>query len=364
MSKIIGIAPVSGGAFPSQLAIYSHLIQNEIFCDILLASSGGNIATYIASASDWNIDGIRRIIKKLSSRDIFKPWVPIFNSIVGFFYGSIYQSGDGFKKVLHECFTSDTIVNDEIWTGIYNRERQRPRFMCNRSREDSVFRDCTVDENLSYCMELTYLNGNIDDIAISSQASASIPTLIEPQIIEGESYCDGGLSFSSPLQGFESMIIDMYMSFHLIYINSMDLQQSINANTYQNILDNGRLAASELVRGHLIADRLCAYRMLSARSHRAHIKPNFALLDISELPIIKMVQNQTERSLLELYPETYEEIDIIDFEGKDIEELLNKAYKCIKCRFWWIGDPMLLEENRKLYEKQEKEIQIYWKDGY
>lgn len=356
---ILGIAPVSGGAFPAQLAAYALLIKHGIRPSCIMASSGGNIASYIVSAADWKIDGIIRILGNLRSDDMFVPWTPIFNSIVGFFRGSLYRPGPGVHQILRENFTSMTIQDDEIWTGTYNRTRQQARFFGNRGRTNSIFGSSDIDSSLNYCMELTFLEGDVEKIATASQASASIPALIEPQEIDGEPYCDGGLSCASPLQGFESIILDKYQSFHLIYINGMNLKDPVNVFTCGgNVLVNGRLAASELVRSHLIADRLCAYHMLTSRSHIGHLKPNFEEIDIKDLSLVFESYEIIDRSLLEFYPNDYEEIDITDFDGADILAMFERCQKRIQCRFWWIGNASLMQDLR---DRRERKIAEHYR---
>ena len=50
----IFILPVSGGGFATQLGILYYLLEaKRIIPDIVLGSSGGNVAAYISMLSNW-----------------------------------------------------------------------------------------------------------------------------------------------------------------------------------------------------------------------------------------------------------------------------------------------------------------------
>ena len=79
-------------------------------------------------------------------------------------------------------------------------------------------------------MEPYFSSGNIESIANSTIASASIPTVVPPQIIDGEYYVDGGVGGAPPLTIMQESILHLSKkkSLHLIYINSFDLDCQIN----------------------------------------------------------------------------------------------------------------------------------------
>ena len=154
------VIPVSGGAFPAQLAIIKHLIEHKIKPDLILASSGGNLAAYISAAADWKSNGIDRICLRLSSDIMFKQWVPVINPIVGFFYGSIYRAGDGITELFNDYFTSNTIQMSEIWSGTYDRNVQIPALLLNRNAVDGRLCCCTAAGHRHYCKVCNYLGGD------------------------------------------------------------------------------------------------------------------------------------------------------------------------------------------------------------
>ena len=81
------ILPVSGGGFVSQLAGLQHLCVSGIKPTITLASSGGNVASFIASASGWKWAGIERIASELSYDLFVSQWgsISVLSSITAFF---------------------------------------------------------------------------------------------------------------------------------------------------------------------------------------------------------------------------------------------------------------------------------------
>src|SRR3972149_11408146 len=123
------VLPVSGGGFVSQLAIIQHLCESHIVPDLTLSSSGGNVAAYVAAAADWKWPGIERVAKDLTQDLFVRPWSNITSVafIMGYFKGDVYNRGSGVHEFLSRHFNTKTITNYEIWTGTYNKRRQRAR---------------------------------------------------------------------------------------------------------------------------------------------------------------------------------------------------------------------------------------------
>ena len=92
--------PSSGGRFACQLGLLSEV------CGILdkpctiLATSGGNLSSYILLASDYSANGILRVCNYISSKLFSMTWWPknlnfLPSFIIGFTRGSIYKAGSG-----------------------------------------------------------------------------------------------------------------------------------------------------------------------------------------------------------------------------------------------------------------------------
>ena len=338
-SKSITICPVSGGAFPVQLEALLLLAEAQWKTDIYLGSSGGNIAIYLALAGNMESFGIDRVCSELSSTMMFEKWSPILNFIPGFFFGSLYKASPQFQQYLTKYFFSQSITRVEIWTGVYNRTRQKGQCFCNLDRKNSVFRGVEGSNPSANTMPLKFLSGNVKKIAQISQCSASIPALIEEQIIDGDSCCDGGLAFASPFTSFANVICQMYESCALTYVNCMDVESACCDNDYDNTLQNGRSAASELVKSSITSDRLAAITTIS-RGEPVH----FLSFSIENLARICERRQLVQRSLLEIYPRVYSELDILNFVGSDVVECRKNAYSVLLLRFYWIGDPNLFDD--------------------
>lgn len=332
------ILPVSGGAFPVQLAAISELSFIEYKPDITIGSSGGNVAAYIASAAEWSSHGIERIAKTLSSTLFISSWVPspLPSLLWGFFNGAIYQKGVGVEHLLNTYFTTQTIMRDEIWTGTHNRTTQRTCLFCNKRKENSCLDIRYIDTEINLCMEPIFMNGDINLISKVGIASASIPMMVPAQKIDNDFYIDGGIDFASPLHILQGSIaaIGEHESLHLIYLNSMDLYNKKPHPTCCNIMDNGYSAASDLIRGKIIVDRATAYDFL--KIGKPISSTNFPC-NRENLLIYKNHMMKAKRSLLEIYPLKNNRIELNNFTGEEIANSINDFRNNMACQLWWVN---------------------------
>ena len=354
------ILPISGGGFVSQLAGLQYLCENDIKPNITLSSSGGNVAAFIASAADWKWAGIERISKELTNDLFASQWsnISIISNIIGWFQASRYNEGKNITGFFHKYFTKETIMNDEIWTGTYNKDQKRTCLFCNK--KNSILDISHIDYDLTQSTLPIFAHGDINLIGKYGTASASIPSLVPPQKIIGSLYEDGGVSSSSPLTVMSDSILNYVInnktSMHLIYINSVNLSNH-NQKSINNIIDNIKETTSDLIRSSVVNDRLAGYKLLQHFERSQVISQNVEVQENSETIIenftgtinykefdcnydnikkIKMIQNEIKYSLLEIYPKIKYEINIINFNGNDIINEMNKSYKNLKCRFWFI----------------------------
>lgn len=358
---------MSGGAFPHQLGLIQLLAEEGYRPDVTLASSGGNVAAYAASAADWRSEGIERVASGLGSCFFVRPWVPppFPGVLVGYFEGSVYDSGRGACGFLREYFTPSTITRHEIWTGTYNRATGRAAFFCNRAREQCLLDLSSLDTSLLHCAPPVYLGGDIDLVAAVSHASASIPTLVPPQMIHGEPHIDGGTQWASPLKPLQEAV-GAFHPLHLTYVNCLDLDTYRAPQRQEGerppalcdpvvagrcppqgtIIDCGRRAASEFAVGQIVADRLAAHDIV--REVGLVKRATFACTPASLAAALATTRmRQCRRSLLEIYPAGDSEggrrppntIDITSFGGEDVLAAMAEARGVAACRFWWVGPP-------------------------
>ena len=334
------VLPVSGGGFVSQLAILQHLCESKFIPDITLASSGGNVAAYVAAAADWKWPAIERIARELSQDLFVRAWnnVAAIAMIMGYFKGDVYDKGSGVYGFLARHFTSLSITKYEIWTGTYNESRQRARLLCNRTAKDSIVFISQIDHDLTQSMEPIFASGNIELIADAGVASASIPAVVPAQKIMGEYYIDGGVAGASPLTIMHEPILkytrDNNAALHIVYVNSVDLS-SPNNKPIHNVIDTWHQATRNLVRSQTVIDRLSGYELL--RCHPGIMNKEEFPCTYENLERVKQIQHKVKYSMLELYPTGTFGIDVARFNGEDVIGAIHAAYSNCRCRLWWLS---------------------------
>jgi hypothetical protein len=372
------VAPVSGGAFPGQLGGMKALCEVGYDTSLLLASSGGNVSSYITCAADFNASKMDNVIENITPKIFVLPWVgpPLPNPIVGFFQGSLYRQGYGSKDLLSTFFTHGSITKREIWTGTYDRSIGNSTFFCNRSQARSIFGTEIWDTSLIASNEPIYLDGDIDSIAEIANASASIPSVVEPRSFRGHSYVDGGLSFASPLTPMQNLILNQFDSFSLIYVNSYNINIVENGSLNFNLIGVSKWATDELVKGNIVSDRLVGYNMLHSASNIDNIS-NMSINDRSSddrsgmngydrsvilnrrqrllsiksnitydsgpCPISKLAEllafvKTKNRSLLEIYPNSNITVDITNFTPNELISKVNQAKDDLYYNLWYTNN--------------------------
>jgi hypothetical protein len=337
----IAILPVSGGGFVSQLAILQHLCEVKFVPDLTLASSGGNVAAYVAAAANWKWAGIERISRELTQDLFTSPWNSIssLSLIIGYFKGDVYNKGKGVHGFISKYFTPESITKYEIWTGTYNKGRQKARLFCNRDKQHTIMDVSCIDHDLTQSMEPIFTNGDLELISQASLASASIPAVVPAQRIFDEDYIDGGIACASPLTMMQEPILkyisDHNTSLHMVYINSLDLS-STNLKPIRNVFDTWRQATHDLIRSQTVIDRMSGYELL--RCQPGKINKSEVVCNYENMQRIRKIQDLTKYSLLEIFTAKRYDIDISNFNGEIVVQAIHEAYRDCKCRLWWIGD--------------------------
>jgi len=338
------ILPVSGGAFPIQLAFLRELNILGIKPDVALGSSGGNVAAYIGAATGWNPDNYVNIVKPIHNGMFLSSWWPYYLSflpsyIPGYFKGSIYANGSGGDSYFKKMYTPDSVIQTEIWSGTLNRDTGMGQLFCNRNPQTSTLKIAPDNKINSFwirdCMTPFYMDGNMDTIVKVIIASAAIPVIIPEQEINGQHYVDGGTLFSSPLTPLVDYILALNQpKYHLDYFSSFDIQSSEASKMTKNVYQNGILTIGELVKSICIQDRLVAVEFL-----RTNEQINFLTLpgNLDSLKTIENIRTNCNRSLLEFYPLKNDSMDLTSFTGEHIVNLMDFASKNYALRFWWTG---------------------------
>lgn len=336
---LILVLPVSGGGFVNQLAIMQRICESTWRPDVTLASSGGNVTAYVALAANWKWAGIERISRELNQELFIKPWnsISILSAVIGYFKGQLYNKGLGVENFMNYYFTPETICNHEIWTGTYNKDRRKTKLFCNMKKEDCILDlDDIVDEQVTQSMLPTYASGNIKLISEACFASASIPALLPPQVIENENYVDGCVSGASPLSTLQGALMEKAKNgepLHMMYVNSVNLDH-LDRKPIKNMVDTWHQAASDLVKSQTVTDRMAGYNILKAQKGKIEIKE--FTVDTNFMDIILQIQKNSNYTLTEIYPSNYIEISLENFQGYDVIMAMRKSYMDLKCRIWWV----------------------------
>jgi len=128
----------------------------------------------------------------------------ISGASIGAFIGALYASGMEPMQI-HEVIKSSRLYKIIKWkipsSGLLNLHKME-EILEKHIRED----DFSVLK-IPFCCSVTNLNSGLSEIKSTGKlfqwivASASIPLIFEPQIINGQTYVDGGLLNNLPAQG-------------------------------------------------------------------------------------------------------------------------------------------------------------------
>jgi predicted acylesterase/phospholipase RssA len=336
------VLPASGPGFINQLAIMQHICETEWRPTIILASSGGNVTAYVTTAANWKWAGIERVASELSNHLFIKPWhdVAFLSYIIGYFKGQKYDSGTGVERFLQYYFTPKSICDYEIWTGTYCNNERKTRLFCNKTKEDCILTiDESFDLHVTQSMDPYYANGDIPLIANACFASASIPALIPPRIIEDKQYADGCVSGASPLVSLQGVLLDKTKkgeALHIIYVNSVNLDH-FERKRIKNMVDTWHQAASDLIKTQTVIDRMAGIHLLKAQ--KGVFKKTMDIpFNVGTMKKIMEKQKKHKYTLAEIYPSLNHDVSLETFTGNDITEAMKKAYPTLKCRLFWVKE--------------------------
>lgn len=347
----IMVFPVSGNFFPVQLGLLSRLIESGYDPDLMLGTSGGAVCCILGLGSDWSVEGIHRLIKYLSPSLFLRNWWPKTLSfmpswVLGFFRGSVYNSGTDAKEYFDNFLSRDALTQKEIWVGVTNQTQERAQFFCNLNRSQSCIDESCFDSHLkigqkTLCESLRYANGDMNLIKDAIVASASIPTLVPSKKIGDDQYVDGGLFFASPLTPMKDCLEDLEdeNGLHITYVNTYDLEDqdiSTSVDFYPGIFRTGALAFATMVYSTLSQDRLNGLKMLDpdiGKLQRVTLKGNPVILR----QILKF-RKKCNRTFLELFTKNIHTIDLTDFTSEDILKAMSTTKEEYYCRLWWTGN--------------------------
>lgn len=359
MSYSIWIAPSSGGKFANQLGLISDVCEILDKPNICLCTSGGNLATFITLASDFSPNGILRVCSYIRSELFSHNWWPDFLNflpswIIGTFKGSIYKAGSGGEKVMKHIFTPHNVTQLEIWTGTMESQTGKAQLFCNKDQKESILGDIEFDFKLKNCKPHKFLDGDIIKIAKACNASASIPVYVPNQIIDDVQYADGGTVYWSPLTPMADSlnILAKDKPLHITYFNGSDLESECDVKSSANIVQNTDTTLDRILKTLAISDRLHGIDLV--RKYKKYQKLYFhGKCNSNLIKKIKANLKHMQRSFLELYRKDKMELDITNFEPKDIQKIINETRKCYYFRLWIAGSLENCEHLKNTFSEYE-----------
>jgi hypothetical protein len=340
--KVIAL-PASGGALPSQLATLSILPEIP---DIVFATSGGNLAAYIAMSCDFNINRMEVVLNSVSTDVFLETWWPspfkfMPSFVAGYCRGSYYNHGRRYYNMFNDLFVPATIGRREIWTGTTNCKNAKSQIFCNRSQQDCKLKTKYYDPN-EYCANTPiYLDYNIDKISKATLASCSIQSIVPPVELDGIMYSDGGATFASPLTPMSS-ILRKCKKVQITYVNCCDIEAvgSLCLNTMGSYI---RDVTSRMVSSMTFSDRGTGIELVRKGNYANFHRIDFGCCsDI--LGDIENFRKGIDRSMLEIFPCDYLSIDYSNYCPKTAVNILYTDRRKFKCRLWYSGNRSFEEE--------------------
>jgi len=354
-------ASISGGLFPYQLEALRELCKHGFKPSLILGSSGGNVASYIAMAGRWTPSGIERVASELDPSYFIVPWYPLMYSVLpstisgavsGLFNGSLYESSPNAIKIFETYFAPNEIKDVEMWVGAVNEVTSSFTLFCNRAKEECVIQGKHFNRRMFKAEPLKYLNGDINRICKASIASSSIPVIVEAEEIDGQRYVDSGTKFSSPLTPLQNELKAIGKNnggrIHIIYITGYDLEADLPAHKLASMMDRGTTAAEHLVRGLTLHDRATACEIIRDVGSLCDAAPYTCNTDGTKVHFVDILSvsipevyrrlKYTKTCLLELFPLCKQVLDYTNFNGKMVIDMMNFAHTQMAGHLWWTGD--------------------------
>jgi hypothetical protein len=344
----ICVLPISGGGFPIQLGILCALCDIEYRPHLALGSSGGNLAAYLATAANWNSRGILRHAQDLTQDFFVNSWTPglldkfLPSWMVGLLKESFYDSSELGIRYFKEHLNKAVATNTEIWTGTVDCKSKRGQLFCNRDAKESQTTWQLDHITHSDYEPPLYCNGDVEKIARVTLASASIPTVVPPQSIEGKLYSDGGVVDASPLSTMKPVIHNLEdvndPGLHITYINSFDILQAEQVSLlYSESIHNGKITMFDVVRNFSVKDRNIGISLMRSPDAKTHFCEG-VINSKQDLQNVEAKRNKCRRSFIEYYPCKNEIIPLHCFDGKKVVDLCNCSKVKFCYRFWWLDN--------------------------
>ena len=328
--------PISGSKFANQVAICKHLLSCQYQPDVILGTSGGCITGALLLASDIGSikcrDTYRTFCKKMDailedieSKYYLEPWSEFspINTVMAIGNGSLYKRGQGTSFV--DISKIDITHQPELWMGTHCKDDACHQLFCSKSRKHSII-------NLK---DARYLNNKVSEVLQVTVASSAVPTIVPAVKIGKKNYCDGGISYASPLGSCMPAYDHEQLSYHVVYICAVRYSSKDDPLTNEIEDDDvwSRISSSYagMVTGLHIPDRNNGIRAVGPNA----IKKKGTGKEFLKKCLSK--QNRARRSFIELAPLKGVHINFLTMEKGDALCAVNEAYSYgFSVRHWYV----------------------------
>jgi predicted acylesterase/phospholipase RssA len=328
--------PISGAKFANQIGICLHLLLCGYQPDVIMGTSGGCITgALLVACGVGNIkcqesyiefrNKLNNILSQLDHTHYRTAWsdVAVFNTIQAIAYGSLYNSGAG------PTFIDPASINikhqPELWIGTHCKDTGQSQLFCTKPQRQSIIQ----------MSDAIYLNNKIPDILMCAIASSAVPSIIPPIKRKGYSYCDGGISYASPLGPCMSAFDAKQLSYHVIYISAVRYNSADDPSTAEieddDVWNKISSSTAGMVTGLHIADRNNGIRAVG----KDPIKEIGCGKNFLKKCLRK--QRRASRSFIELAPLKGVHINFLQMKQGDALKAVNEAYdNGFSVRHWYL----------------------------
>jgi len=336
------VLPVSGGYFPLQIA--ELLWMDSPPPSLVLGSSGGNIAAYLATAGVWTREGIQQVMTNMYSGLFIKSWWPAYlpylpSVLKGYFKGSAYNSNDEFVTLFKRLFdtpeAATTLAATELWSGTYNTTAGATQLFCSTAQASALLQPNPSLNQLYNVVPPVYASGDLPTLAKVCFASAAVPAVFPAQSINDALYIDGGTSYSSPLTPLRSELSKAITGrdVHITYFSPYDMQASSFNVCYEPVLktsatqecapgtmyNQGVDAFSEIFKSMMLQDRMAGVSLIGDPETLAYTEE---VMDYDQFQAFQAKRAAYTRSFVEVYPLSKDHISIVSFGPEDIQKVI------------------------------------------
>lgn len=354
------VSPISGGYFPHQLSALMWISDAHQKPELVLASSGGNVASYFVQGAQWSSDKITEYASAFSSKSLVDSWFPDYLSFIpsgvaGIMHGSLYRIGRNFQPFFDAVYRDKAkLTSTEIWTGTVNFSRNCIELFCNKQAKNSFLDPGSLVFSEYNKARITYVGQNAKLLADICFASAAVPTIFPQVVINKEFYVDGGTGVSSPLTPLYSTLENKYKNdLHIIYLSSQNLVS--NPDEIQGpVCDINSAACADTLyqQSSIVTTGTQSLKFminnLSNQDKENGIKLAMSGVDPAKVVYVKKTYNKEEfidlvsvdrykyrRSFIEVYPLGGESIDFTNFKGEEIFNILSINHqRGFGVRYW------------------------------